>query len=76
MLRRRTRLGTTKLLQKFDIGDKVCIDLQSGYTGMPHPRYRGRSGTVIGRQGEAYVVEIKDMNARKKLIITGVHLKK
>ena len=76
LLRRRTKLGATKLLQNFELGDKVHIDLQTGYSGMPHPRYRGRSGSIVGKQGEAYIVEIQVMRAKKRLIIPPVHLRK
>jgi large subunit ribosomal protein L21e len=76
LLRRKSKLGATKLLQNFELGDIVHIDLQTGYSGMPHPRYRGRSGSIVGKRGEAYVVEIQVMRAKKRLTIPAVHLRK
>ena len=67
-------LGIGKLMKSFALGARVCIRHEPGQEGMPHPRYRGRHGVVVGKQGGAYVVEIRDMNARKRLIIPAVHL--
>lgn len=69
------RLGVPRLVKTFEIGQSVCIDHKSGYFGgMPHPRYRGKRGFVVGKRGHAYIVEIKDYNAVKKLVIPAVHL--
>ncbi len=71
------RLGITKLVKSFAIGDRVHIDHKSAYFGgMPHPRYRGRIGTVVGKRGEAFIVEIQDYRMTKKLIIPVVHLER
>ena len=70
------KLGLSKLLKSFKTGDEVKIDLKVGYSGMPHPRYRGKHGKVLEKRGRAYVVQIKDGNAVKELIIPGVHLEK
>ncbi len=69
-------LGTGKLMKSFEIGARVCIRHEPGQGGMPHPRYRGRHGIVVGKRGGAYVVEIQDMNMKKRLIIPAVHLGK
>jgi len=80
LLRKRVgepKLGITKLVKKFKVGDKVNIDIKSGYFGgMPHPRYRGKLGTVMGKRGEAYIVNVKVYSAMKELIIPPVHLEK
>ncbi|MEW6329497.1 MAG: 50S ribosomal protein L21e [Candidatus Micrarchaeota archaeon] len=67
-------LGMGKLTKSFELGARVCIRHESGQGGMPHPRYRGRHGVVVGKQGGAYVVEIQDGNMKKRLIIPAVHL--
>ena len=82
MSKRSRLLGMSKrkltipgLISGYSIGDCVAIDSQSKYSGMPHPRYRGRTGTIVAQRGKSYVVEISDMNATKQLIIPPVHLK-
>ncbi len=64
-------------LQEFQVGDHVHIDVvASEPSGMPYPRFRGRTGVVKGKQGAAYQVLIKDGGKEKVLLITPVHLKK
>lgn len=66
----------TKFLQEFTIGQKVIIEQEpSSHKGMPHPRYKGRIGKIIGKRGKSYIVEIKDGNKVKKLISKPEHLK-
>ena len=68
------KLTIPGLISGYSIGDCVAIDSQSKYSGMPHPRYRGRTGTIVAQRGKSYVVEISDMKATKQLIIPPVHL--
>jgi len=72
-----SKLGITKLVKTFNIGDEVCIDLKSGhFSGMPHPRYRGKRGVIVGKRGNAYIVKVRDYSAVKELVIPPVHLEK
>lgn len=83
-LSKRTRLlgragkrpGISKLMSSFSIGDTVSIEAQSKERGMPHPRYRGRTGIVVGMQGKACIVRIRDGRKEKDLIIPPIHLRK
>ncbi|MFQ5815016.1 MAG: 50S ribosomal protein L21e [Candidatus Hydrothermarchaeaceae archaeon] len=69
-------LSTTKLMKSFSVGDRVHIVLEpSVQKGQPHPRFHGRTGTVIGKRGRSYLVEISDGDARKMVISAPVHLK-
>lgn len=67
-------LTPAQLVRRYAVGDLVILDHQSRYEGMPHPRYRGRVGEVLSVRGRAYEVVIRDGNARKKLVVPGVHL--
>ena len=69
------KLTVPGLISSFKVGQTVCIDPQSKYSGMPHPRYRGKTGIITETRGKAYVVKINDMNAVKNLIIPPVHLR-
>jgi len=69
-------LRLRKFLQEFEIGQRVLIDIEpSSQKGMPHPRYQGRSGIVIGKRGRAYLVQIKDGSILKTLISRPEHLR-
>lgn len=67
--------GIGKFLRKFEINQKVLIKLEpSSHKGMPHPRFHGRVGVVIGTRGRAYIVQVRDGNSYKKLIVNPEHL--
>jgi large subunit ribosomal protein L21e len=71
------KIKVTKLLQQFNVGDKVTIKPEPAIQdGMPHPRYKNRTGIIIAKRGFAYLVKIRDGNATKTLIATPVHLTK
>ncbi|MCD6467966.1 MAG: 50S ribosomal protein L21e [Thermoplasmata archaeon] len=67
----------TRALQEFEIGEKVCIDVDpSMHKGMPHPRFQGYTGEVEGKQGDAYKVGITVGKKHKTLLVLPEHLKK
>lgn len=69
------KLTVPGLLSSFKVGQIVSLDPQSKYSGMPHPRYRGRTGMIVQTRGKAYVVKIRDGRMMKDLIIPPVHLR-
>ncbi len=82
--RRRTRekfrgpakLTVNKLVQDFSEGRRVAIVISSNsQKGMPFKRFHGLTGVVVEKRGRAFVVEIKDGNATKKVIARPEHLK-
>ncbi len=68
-------LTVPELVKTFEVGKRVIISPHVKFSGMPHPRYRGRSGIISERRGNAYVVKIQDGRMEKGLIIPPVHLK-
>ncbi len=67
----------TKLLQEFEKGDKVHVKPDpSIMSGLPYKRFFGKTGEIVGKQGNCYIVELKDQKAIKKQIIHPAHLKK
>lgn len=63
-------------LKAFNKGDNVAIRLNStSQKGMPHPKFNGMTGKVVGRRGDAYLVEFKDGNKAKTVIARPEHLK-
>ncbi|HTT14637.1 MAG TPA: 50S ribosomal protein L21e [Thermoplasmata archaeon] len=64
-----------RFLRTFAVGDRVTVVLEpSDPHGQPHPRYQGRTCTVIGQRGRAYRLEFFDGGKRKELIATPIHL--
>jgi len=64
------------ILREYKIGEKVAIKIDpSFHYGMPHRRYHGLTGTVIGKRGRAYIIEVYLGRKRKTLIVTPEHLR-
>ena len=69
------RISPAKRLATFSKGDRVRIDVNPSFKhGMPHLRFNKKAGVVMGTQGHAVVVKVKDINKEKTLLITNVHL--
>jgi large subunit ribosomal protein L21e len=65
----------TRFLREFAVGDKVTVRIEpSDPHGQPHPRYQGRTCTVVARSGRAYRIEFLDGGKRKELVANPIHL--
>jgi len=65
----------SRYLREFEVGQKVIVRLEpSSPRGQPHPRYQGRTCTVVGRVGNAYRIEFLDGGKRKELLSLPIHL--
>ena len=70
------RPAITKFLQEFSKTQDVAIMQEpSSQSGMPHPRFKGKMGKIIGKRGKAYIIEISDGNKVKRLIAKPEHIK-
>ena len=64
-----------RAIQTFEAGDRVHLKLDpSVHKGRFPPRFIGHTGTILGRQGGAYRVEINDGGKRKTIVTTPAHL--
>jgi large subunit ribosomal protein L21e len=71
------KLGISKLIKEFKVGDKVAIVPKGNFKDIPHPRYRGRIGVVTEKRGGAYVVELRlTKQTKRMLVINQRHLEK
>ncbi|MFH0927513.1 MAG: 50S ribosomal protein L21e [Candidatus Micrarchaeota archaeon] len=68
------KLTPARLVAQYAVGTMVAITPNPRYNGMPHPRYRGKTGEIIKKRGKSYEVKIQDQNATKILIASGMHL--
>ncbi|MEK6978680.1 MAG: 50S ribosomal protein L21e [Candidatus Micrarchaeota archaeon] len=69
------RFTVSRLTKSFSIGDKVGLDTQPYFSGMSSLRYKGAIGKIVSKRGSSYVVEIKDGNMKKNLVLHPIHLK-
>jgi large subunit ribosomal protein L21e len=72
----RKRLTIGAQLADFAVGSKVHVDIDSSvHSGLPDSRFQGLTGTVAGKQGKAFVVEVYQGNQLNKLVTVASHLK-
>ena len=70
------KLGLSRLLNEYKPGDKTVIIIDSGvHKGMPHRRYQGRVGVIVGKRGRAFEISVSQGNAIKEIIVRPEHLK-
>jgi len=75
-LRKRGMAPVTSIIQEFEEGQKVHVVVDSSVQkGMPHRRFHGRTGQIIGKQGRAWVLEINDGRSIKTVVARPQHLK-
>ena len=66
----------TRALREYKEGEYVHIVIDpSVHKGMPHPRFHGRTGIVVGKQGRAFIVRVRDGGKYKHIIAYPQHLK-
>ncbi len=74
--RERGKIGLSTILHEYKPGEKIVIELNpSIHKGMPHRRYQGKVGDIVGRRGRAYAVNIAEGNVIKKILVLPEHLK-
>ena len=75
--RERGKVNINKILSRFKNGDRVRIIQEPAVQGgMPHPRFKNLVGDVVGKQGDAYMVEISDLGRKKTVVSYAIHLRK
>ncbi|MGB9719382.1 MAG: 50S ribosomal protein L21e [Candidatus Anstonellales archaeon] len=76
-LKKTKRFTAGDFNKTFKVGDRVAIHPKPYYkSGIPHHRYRGRNGVIIGKRGDAYEVEILDGGKKKHFIVLPLHIEK
>lgn len=64
-------------MKEFNVGQKVAIVPKGVFKDIPHPRYRGRVGTVTEKRGSAYVVEFSvSKKTKRTLVVPQRHLER
>lgn len=74
--REKGKLSIRSVLQRFEDSENVSIKINPAFQNIPHPRFNGRTGKVVGSQGRAYFVEIADGNTEKKVLVAPEHLRR
>ncbi|MBN2250941.1 MAG: 50S ribosomal protein L21e [Candidatus Altiarchaeota archaeon] len=72
--RERGKIHIKKYMKEFNETDRVSIAIDPSFQNIPHPRFQGRSGRVVGKQGRSYFVGIRDGRKEKKILVNPEHL--
>ncbi|WP_254764651.1 50S ribosomal protein L21e [Natrinema marinum] len=65
-----------RAIQEYEAGEKVHLKIDPSVSdGRFHPRFDGRTGEVVGKQGSAFKVQINDGGKDKTLLVTAAHLR-
>ena len=71
------KISLTKYLQEFKINERVILSAEPAYQkGMYWPRFHGKSGIISKKQGNCYIIKIRDGGKTKDLIVHPIHLKR
>ena len=74
--REKGKLSVSRFMKNFEIGETVHLKAEPGFQkGMYFPRFHGRTGRVVRKQGSCYLVQIKDLSKTKTVLIHPIHLK-
>ena len=75
-IRTRGKIQLSRYFQNLKEGDKVSVIREPSVSSTFPIRLQGRTGTILGKRGRSYIVEIKEQKKEKKFIIAPIHLKK
>lgn len=69
------RIKLSKLLREYQPGNSVVVMIDSSVQkGMPHRRFHGKIGTIVGKRGRSYVVSVSQGDAVKEIVVRPEHL--
>ncbi len=70
------KVSVTRFFQEFKEGDKAVLNAEPAYQKGIYPlQFHGKTGTVKGKKGRCYRLDLKDGKI-KALVVHPIHLKK
>ena len=67
----------TRSFQTFEDGTRVTIVIDSSVQkGWPHHRFHGLTGTVVGKRGRSFLVDVRFGGKIKQAIVRPEHLRR
>lgn len=74
--RQKGKFSFKQYFQVFKPGDIVAVVRELSHKFNYSHRVQGRTGKVIAKRGEAYEVEVADLNKPKRYMLRPIHLKR
>ena len=67
----------TRSFQTFEEGERVTVVIDSSVQkGWPHNRFHGMTGTVVGKRGRSFLVDVRFGGKIKQAIVRPEHLRR
>jgi len=75
-IRERGKLSLGRYFQELKPGQRIAIVRNLSYKASFPTRLQGKTGTIIGIRGKAFIVSLMNGKKEKKFILTREHIKK
>jgi large subunit ribosomal protein L21e len=75
-VRTRGKLSLSRKFQELKKGQSVALIFEKSKNTNIQKRMQGRTGKVVGKRGQNYMIEVKDREKLKRYIVDSIHLKK
>ncbi|HLD97871.1 MAG TPA: 50S ribosomal protein L21e [Candidatus Nanoarchaeia archaeon] len=75
-IRERGKVRFSEYFKELKEGDKVALKKEQSFPANFKERMQGKTGTIIGKRGRNYVVEVNDFKKKKVFIVPPIHLKR
>jgi large subunit ribosomal protein L21e len=75
-MKSRGKIQLSLYFQELKNGDKVAIVREQSAEPKFPERIQGKTGVIMGKKGESYVIRLMDGNEAKTYVIKPIHLKK
>lgn len=73
---KRKKFKPEAFIKELKEGQAVVIKQDpSSHRGMPHPRFKGLTGTVKGKRGSSYIISVRSGRSFKEVIARPEHVK-
>lgn len=73
--KKRDKSPVSWAVKEYPVSSTVHIKIDpSVHKGMPHPKFIGCTGRITGKRGQAYLVEVRDGDKGKHLLVRAEHL--
>ena len=75
-IRLRGKIQFSEYFKSLKNDDTVAVKKEVSVVSNFPERLQGRTGTIKGKRGRAYVVKVRDQGKEKEYLIEPIHLKK
>jgi len=76
-IKEKGKISISNYLNDFKENDRVLLKAEPAVQdGMYFPRFHGKTGIIVGKEGSCYKILIKDFKKEKIVVVHPVHLRR